>query len=65
MKLMKLTRWERNGEGAAIYFNPAAVFGIYRSNDHTYIDDYTTENGYLVAEPAEEVARIWEEAVNG
>ena len=64
MKLMKLTQWKRNGERTMIYINPVAVFGIYRSDDHTYIDAYTIDAAYTVAEPVEEVVRIWEEAMN-
>jgi hypothetical protein len=64
MKLMKLTRL-RNGERKTICINPAVVFGIYGCSDSdcTIIESHTT-SGYCVAEPIEEVMRIWEDAIN-
>ena len=66
MKLMKLTDFEYTGKGKTIYLNPASVIGIEAGTEGVYIAYPYNENSYYhVMETVEEVARIWEEAVNG
>ena len=67
MKLMKLTKGSGcPGEGNPIYINPVLILCISQAVDGTYIAcPFDEDSYYHVAETVEEVARIWEEAING
>lgn len=66
MKLMKLTTSSScRGKGDPIYINPALILCISQAVDGTYIAcPFDEDSYYHVTETAEEVARIWEEAMN-
>jgi hypothetical protein len=65
MKLMKLTNRKCPGLGKTIYINPASIVCISQAEEGTYIDYPLAEDMYYhVTETVEEVARIWEEAMN-
>jgi hypothetical protein len=65
MKLMKLTSFEYTGKGETIYLNPASVIGIEAGREGVYITYPYNENSYYhVMGTVEEVARVWEEAIN-